>query len=221
MVSIPSDGSAASAGSSSAGSKRKAPSELGPGLKELQAAQAARDMKELLESLYAVGQLVEVRGTEEGFFGSWYGARILESCEARGALRLRVCYLAFEEDDGSFCEDWVDYANVRPMPPMRSIVASLLAGLKKGAPLEIFIEDGWWEVEYVRRDGDNYLAAARRYQVEHSVPLEQLRPAWKWVEQERGWAVHERLPPPLSKGGAKAAPKGGGGSGGGGGKKKR
>jgi hypothetical protein len=179
-------------------------------------------MKELLETLYAVDQLVEVRGTEEGFFGSWYGARILESCEARGALRLRLRYLAFQEDDGSFWEDWVDHANVRPMPPMRSIVASLLAGLKKGAPLEIFIEDGWWEVEYVGNDGDNYLVAARRYQVEHSVPLEQLRPAWKWVEQERDWAVHERLPPPLSKGEAKAAPKGGGsGSGGGGGKKKR
>ena len=158
-----------------------------------------------------------MRGTEEGFLGSWYGARILESREGRGGVvRLRVCYLAFQEEDGSFWEDWVDHVHVRPMPPVREDTGSFIAGLKKGAPLEIFIEEGWWEVEYAGRDGEHYLAAARRYQVEHSVPLEQLRPAWRWMEHERDWAVHERLPPPLSTSALvapRSAPKTSGGSG--------
>ena len=57
------------------------------------------------------------------------------------------------------------------------------------AEIEVFISDGWWEAEYTGRDGDHYLAAARRYQVEHSVPREQLRPAWRWVESKRSWAM--------------------------------
>jgi hypothetical protein len=64
------------------------------------------------------------------------------------------------------------------------------------SPLEIHIEDGWWEVEYVGRDGSNFVVAAKRYHVQHRVPLSQLRPAWHWVEQDRGWQVHERPPPP-------------------------
>ena len=66
---------------------------------------------------------MEVRGTEEGFLDSWYGARIVEAREARANIRLRLYYLAFQEDDGSFWEDWVEHSHVRPMPPERSDAA--------------------------------------------------------------------------------------------------
>ena len=78
---------------------------------------------------------MQVRGTEEGFLGSWYGARVVEAREARGAIRLRLCYLAFQEDDGSFWEDWCDHTAVRPMPPEHGI--DFIEGLKKGSPLEV------------------------------------------------------------------------------------
>ena len=203
----------------SAGGKRKASSESAPALKGQREQAAQQALRELLEKQYAIGSLVEVRGTEEGFLGSWYGARILEVREGRGGAQLRLCYLAFQEDDGSFWEDWVDHVHVRPMPPDRD--DTFIVGLRKGAPLEIFIEEGWWEVELSGRDGTNYLAAAKRYHVEHNVPLQQLRPAWRWNLTDRTWTVHDKPPPPIPKSelvAPRATPKS---SGSGGGSKKK
>ena len=177
--------------------KRKASDGLGPGLKEQKELLQRQNVQDLLANQYVEGNLVEVRGTEEGFLGSWYAARILEAKEARSSIRLRLCYLAFQEDDGSFWEDWVDHVHVRPLPPDRD--DEFIQHVRKGAPLEIFIEEGWWEVEYAGRDGDNYVAAAKRYHIEHCVPISQLRPAWKWNEPQRTFTVHDKLPPPISK----------------------
>jgi hypothetical protein len=153
-------------------SKRK--SDLGPGMKELQREESEREMRELLQ-LYAPGKHVEVRGLDEGFLGSWYQCLVLEAREARSTIRLRLRYLAFQEEDGSFWEDWFDQQNVRPMPPDHD--PSFILELKKGQPLEINIEEGWWEVELSGRDGPNYLVTAKRYKVQHVVPLERLRPS--------------------------------------------
>ena len=167
-------------------SKRK--SEISPGLKELQREESEREMRELLE-LYAPGSHVEVRGLDEGFLGSWYQCQVLEAREARSTIRLRVRYLAFQEEDGSFWEDWFDQQNVRPMPPDHD--PSFILELKKDQPLEIDIEEGWWEVELSGRDGPNYLVTAKRYKVQHIVPLERLRPAWGWSQREHAWSVLE------------------------------
>ena len=170
-------------------SKRK--SEISPGLKELQREESEREMRELLE-LYAPGSHVEVRGLDEGFLGSWYQCQVLEAREARSTIRLRVRYLAFQEEDGSFWEDWFDQQNVRPMPPDHD--PSFILELKKGQPLEIDIEEGWWEVELSGRDGPNYLVTAKRYKVQHIVPLERLRPAWGWSQRERAWSELKTRP---------------------------
>ena len=70
---------------------------------------------------------------------------IWEVREARASsIRLRVCYEAFREDDGSTWEDWVDLPRVRPLPPAHD--PGFLSTLRKGAPLEINFEEGWWEV---------------------------------------------------------------------------
>ena len=65
---------------------------------------------------FAVSNVVEVRGTEDGFLGSWYAARVLEAREARSNVKLRLCYEAFQEDDGSKWEDWIE-ARRSPMRP--------------------------------------------------------------------------------------------------------
>ncbi len=174
--------------------KRK--SELSPGIKELQREEAEREMRNLLQ-LYAPGKHVEVRGLEEGFLGSWYQCRVLEAREARSTIRLRLCYLAFQEEDGSFWEDWFDLQHVRPMPPQHD--PNFIDKLKKGQPLEINIEEGWWEVEFSGRDGPNYVVSAKRYKVQHTVSLERLRPAWNWSQHERVWSELKTKPPQVVK----------------------
>lgn len=162
-----------------------------------------------LPCLGSAGQHVEVRGLEEGFLGSWYAARVLEAREARSSIRLRLCYLAFQEEDGSFWEDWLDLQHVRPMPPDH--VPGFITELKKGAPLEINIEEGWWEVELCGREGAHegaqYVVESRRYKVQHTVPLSQLRPAWKWSQEERAWTQLRKPPPAPSKAEGKSSAK--------------
>ena len=83
-----------------------------------------------------------------------------------------------------------------------------LGKLKKGSALEINIEEGWWEVELVSREGANFLVESKRYKVQHVVQIDKLRPAWKWDEKARTWGVHDKLPQPKEKGApARAAPK--------------
>ena len=213
-----------------------------PTAKEVKQEQAAREREALL-SQYAPSQLVEVRGTEEGFLGSWYAARVLEVKEARHAVRLAVSYVAFQEDDGGTMKETADHSRVRPVPPAHR--PDFVSELKKGAPLELELDDGWWEVEYVGRDGSKHVVAAKRYnvrlrpsiaprppklapeprygpaqpqprpapllpstgQVQHTVTASKLRPAWKWEQSVREWAVHDRRPSPPSKAEIKAAPK--------------
>jgi len=183
-------------------SKRK--SEFGSGPKDAQREEIER--KALLQQ-YAVGQHVEVRGLEEGFLGSWYKCRVLELQEARSGTRLRLCYLAFQEEDGSLWEDWFEQQHVRPMPPDHD--PTFITKLKKGSPLEINIEEGWWEVEFCGRDGPNYVVAAKRYNVQHVVPLASLRPAWCWSQPETSWSELKKLPlaKDVSRGSGSKAPR--------------
>ena len=137
-----------------------------------------------------------MRGVEEGFLGSWYAAHVLEAREARSTVRLRLCYEAFQEDDGSKWEDWVEARHVRPLPPPHK--PDFIRQLKKGAPLELLLEEGWWEVEYESSDkASNHSVTAKRYKVHHTVPISRLRPAWKWSADCSGWEVHVEAPESL------------------------
>ena len=61
------------------------------------------------------------------------------------------------------------------MPPAEHD-ADFVDSLKKGSALEIFIEEGWWEVEFEAADkGGNYLVSAKRYKVQHTVPINRQR----------------------------------------------
>ena len=152
------------------GATKRKQSELTPGAKEIEQEAAARETQRMLQH-FAVSNVVEVRGTEDGFLGSWYAARVLEAREARSNVKLRLCYEAFQEDDGSKWEDWIEARHVRPLPPPHK--ADFVKQLKKGAPLELLLEDGWWEVEFEcgPDEGGLCLVSAKRYQVQHTVPV--------------------------------------------------
>lgn len=111
----------------------------------------------------------------------------------------RLVGASSQEDDGSLWEDWLDHHMVRPMPPVE-YDAGFANSLKKGAALEIFIEEGWWEVEFVSRDGNSFTVESKRYKVQHVVQRTNLRPAWRWDEKSRTWGTHDRLPNPKEKG---------------------
>ena len=152
------------------GATKRKQSELTPGAKEIEQEAAARETQRMLQH-FAVSNVVEVRGTEDGFLGSWYAARVLEAREARSNVKLRLCYEAFQEDDGSKWEDWIEARHVRPLPPPHK--ADFVKQLKKGAPLELLLEEGWWEVEFEcgPDKGGLCLVSAKRYQVQHTVPV--------------------------------------------------
>jgi hypothetical protein len=73
---------AAGGGGGSSGSgtdfefKGKSRSEVS-GAKELAAQEAEKHKRELLQ-LFSAGSVVEIRGVDDGFVGSWYAARVLE-----------------------------------------------------------------------------------------------------------------------------------------------
>jgi hypothetical protein len=152
------------------GATKRKQSELTPGAREIEQEAAARETQRMLQH-FAVSNVVEVRGTEDGFLGSWYAARVLEAREARSNVKLRLCYEAFQEDDGSKWEDWIEARHVRPLPPPHK--ADFVKQLKKGAPLELLLEEGWWEVEFEcgPDKGGLCLVSAKRYQVQHTVPV--------------------------------------------------
>ena len=128
-------------------------------------------------------------GTEEGFLGSFYTARVIEAREVRGAsLRLHVCYDAFQEDDGSTWTDWVDLRHVRPLPPAHAD-AEFLPTLALDTPLEINVEGGWWEVQYCGAEAAGHTVIAQRYRAHHTVPVSRLRPAWHWSAATGAWEV--------------------------------
>jgi len=82
----------------------------------------------------------------------------------------------------------IDVSHVRPIPP--SPAPNFLDGCKVGKPLEVQLQDGWWEVAFYGMDGPKYVVGAERYRVQHRVGASRLRPAWKWDRENRTWGVH-------------------------------
>ena len=55
------------------------------------------------------------------------------------ALTLTLALTPTQEDDGSKWEDWIEARHVRPLPPPHK--ADFVKQLKKGAPLELLLEE--------------------------------------------------------------------------------
>ena len=95
--------------------------------------------------------------------------------------------------------EWYRNEQLRPPPPKPP--GDFLSTLQPGDELEMFYEDGWWEVLLVgaaERTAElpKYIVEARRYKVRHIVPASSLRPAWKWVAAALRCASPKSTPPP-------------------------
>jgi len=98
-----------------------------------------------------------------------------------------------------------------PSSQGREVKQKLLELFAVGQHVEVRgTEEGWWEVELCGRDGPNYTVSAKRYQVQHTVPITDLRPAWHWASKDCTWSQLERRPPSKAEAApARAAPKSG------------
>ena len=104
--------------------------------------------------------------------------------------------------------EWYLNQQLRPPPPTPP--DDFLSTLQRGDELEMFYEDGWWEVNYLSsRSGDQgaveYTVESAQYVVEHIVPGERLRPRWR--RQGSKWRKSDaQLKQQPAKKKAKAAP---------------
>ncbi|MCL7051866.1 hypothetical protein MKW94_001201 [Papaver nudicaule] len=88
---------------------------------------------------FSVGDSVEVVGHEDGFWGSYYEAKIIKQTEECEFL---VEYQTLEDDDKNLIQDTVDVKYLRPVPPQISKVSS--AKFKFNDAVDVWANDGWW-----------------------------------------------------------------------------
>ncbi|KAL4558832.1 hypothetical protein LXL04_037035 [Taraxacum kok-saghyz] len=101
--------------------------------------------------LYKVGMRVEVVGHSEGFWNSYYGAKVLRV--DRTKLRVRYEELV-DEDYGEYTVEDVDLKHIRPHPPESFDINYRLT---VGDDVEVRDRDGWWRGEVVFDDLDDEL----------------------------------------------------------------
>lgn len=129
----------------------------------------------LPNSLFHIGDKVEVCSKQEGFVGSFFEATILGWV---GSSRYGVRYknLVTENDPNKKLKEIVRADEVRPRPPRtRASTFSLLQ------MVDAFDSDGWW-VGCVsgKRGSDRYQVYFDLYGVEITYPASQLRPHQDW-----------------------------------------
>jgi hypothetical protein len=131
---------------------------------------------------------VEIVMQDEGLVGSRYPAIILSVDHAQ--KQARVEHEQFFEDDaadgspGAPLRENTSFVQITPRPPPPP--ADFAKSLYVGMPLEVFLEDGWWEVTLheIKRGSSsqiNYLVRSDMYRTEHWVgDLNSLRPRWRF-----------------------------------------
>ena len=155
---------------------------------------------------------VEIYMQDEGLVGSRYPAIVVSVDHAQ--KQARVEHEQFFEDDaadgspGAPLRENTSFAQItpRPPPPPADFAKSLCVGM----PLEVFHEDGWWEVTLheIKRGSSsqvNYLVRNDMYRTERWVgDLKSLRPRWRFSSGH--WQAGS-VPGPDAEG-RKAAPVG-------------
>ena len=129
------------------------------------------------------GAFVEVGMEEEGLRSSRYSARILhlDLSEGRAFVEFSAFFAEGAESDETLLTDWVNVSQLWPPPPPPP--PGFFEMLKIGEPLEVYHEDGWWEVTLSKlRQAPNgrtsCLVTSSMYSTERWASLERLRPRW-------------------------------------------
>ena len=125
------------------------------------------------------GERLELTSTEEGLVGSWYGVEVMEVGADANAGKVFVKYVECDESEPPL---WVDLSQLRPMPPPTPDVPTPIAWTKKlvnGDGLQLYHEQGWWDVQYLSRSAGVLRVVAKGYNIVHEVYPTKLRPAWQ------------------------------------------
>ncbi|MCL7022683.1 hypothetical protein MKW94_020743 [Papaver nudicaule] len=89
---------------------------------------------------FSVGDSVEVVGHEDGFWGSYYEAKIIKQTEEQECDQFLVEYQTLEDDDKNLIQQTVNAKYLRPVPP--KIQGS--AKFKLNDQVDVWANDGWW-----------------------------------------------------------------------------
>ena len=144
--------------------------------------------------------LVEVEMREDGLRGSRYAARILSVGETHALVE----FFAFQSEDAEDekLKEWLELDQLWPPPPPPP--PDWWRGLSDGDTLELFHEDGWWEVLLRhRRPADTtpptteFLVVSVEYKNEQWVDISLLRPQWRFAGTCRQYVWQSDWPPGL------------------------
>ena len=125
------------------------------------------------------GERVEVCLHDAGWEGSWYGADVRKVRGSRA--HVRYAELTEEYDVKKRLEQWVDAADLRPLPPAEP-PEGFARALRVGASAQLQLNDGWWQVQIsaVRKRANAFAVVAPLYNTSHEAPITSLRPDWDW-----------------------------------------
>jgi hypothetical protein len=135
------------------------------------AAAAAAARQPLHEGLH-----VELCGREEGFFGSWYEAEVLQIEGEQAFVAMLELFEEDSADEGGGADsaeppppsrrlkEWWPLARLRPLPPPAA--DGFAATLSKGWKANLSFEGGWWEVTVVKAPRD---ASSGVFKVEYEL----------------------------------------------------
>ena len=150
------------------------------------------------------GSMVEVKMEEEGLHESRYLAQILDVRDDQAFVEFPAFYA--EEDDeenaGGNSEaavegeenkklltDWVALSQLWPPPPPPP--PDFFERLSIDEPLEVYHEEGWWEVSLLRsrtapNGGLSFQVRSALYGTERWATPDRLRPRWRFVVDPSG-----------------------------------
>ena len=100
-----------------------------------------------------------------------------------------------QSEEGEKLKESVPIKLVRPAPPPPP--EGWLDRVREGAQLELFFLGGWWEVKLLKRlaakggKPARFKVVAEKYNAQHTVLAEALRPGWSWRAGAKTWKLRK------------------------------
>ncbi len=123
------------------------------------------------------GMRVEVKGVEEGFLGSWFGARILKAFKGGAECKVQYDEFVDENDESKPLQETVKTSQLRPVPPSLNVTS----WLNKDA-VEVYHSHCWWGGII-----QNYLASDNKYVVYFRESMEELEIDASKIRTRQDW----------------------------------
>ncbi|KAM7262997.1 hypothetical protein ACFE04_000680 [Oxalis oulophora] len=131
------------------------------------------------------GDRVEVCSNEDGYQGSYFGAKVL-SRKDNDSYVVQYDNLVEESDQNTPLQEVISANEIRPMPP-KSFPVTAYGGLTK---VDAFDKDGWWVGEITGRTESKFLVYFDLYRVEIPYSITQLRPHQEFIKGH--WVISSK-----------------------------